>query len=205
MSEPVPRLVKIKRNGEVTFESKCDLAKWTIRELTRRAMLDVGKYIINNVRSNVEALFPYAMGRPGNKKHRNSERYQYWVPKKENYLVLGIENRKKGAVTAWWADQLEMDSFVVPPKGKRIKTKEPRKPKPFEAECRAATKRQFGFNFVPKPRIERRHLLEKFTKTHIDNIIEIESQYLQTINNESAAVALARATEEMEVLRGDES
>lgn len=201
MSEPVPRLVKIKRNGEVTFESKCDLAKWTIQELTRRAMLDVGKYIINNVRRNVETIFPYAMGRKGNKKHRNSERYQYWVPKKENYLVLGIENRKKGAVTAWWADQLEMDSFVVPPKGIRKKTI-----KPFEAECRAAKKsRRTGFNFIPKAHIPRRHLLEKFTKTHIDKIVEIESQYLKIINNESAAVALARATEDMEVLRGDES
>ena len=42
-------------------------------------------------------------------------------------------------------------------------------------------------------------------KSHIDKIVEIESQYLKTINNESAAVALARATEDMEVLRGDEN
>ena len=51
----------------------------------------------------------------------------------------------------------------------------------------------------------RRHLLETFTKTHVDKIIEIESQYLSVINNETAAVALARATEEMEVLNGDEN
>lgn len=194
----VPSVVKIK-NGNVEYTSKVDIAQYTIRELTRRAMIDVGRYVTYNVRKNLRSIFPVT------KSHRASERYQYWVPKKENYCVLGIENRKKGAVTAWWADQLEMDSFVIPPKGKRIKTKEPRNPKPFEAECRAATKRQFGFNFVPTSHIPRRHLLEKFTKTHIDKIVEIESQYLQTINNESAAVALARATEEMEVLRGDES
>ena len=194
----VPSVVKIKK-GNVEYTSKVDIAQYTIRELTRRAMIDVGRYVTYNVRKNLRSIFPVT------KSHRASERYQYWVPKKENYCVLGIENRKKGAVTAWWADQLEMDSFVIPPKGKRIKTKEPRNPKPFEAECRAATKRQFGFNFVPTSHIPRRHLLEKFTKTHIDNIVEIESQYLQTINNESAAVALARATEEMEVLRGDES
>ena len=194
----VPSVVKIKK-GNVEYTGKVDIAKYTIRELTRRAMMDVGRYVTYNVRRNLISIFPVT------KSHRASERYQYWVPKKENYCVLGIENRKKGAVTAWWADQLEMDSFVIPPKGKRIKTKEPRKPKPFEAECRAATKRQFGFNFVPTSHIPRRHLLEKFTKTHIDKIVEIESQYLQTINNESAAVALARATEEMEVLRVDES
>ena len=194
----VPSVVKIKK-GNVEYTSKVDIAQYTIRELTRRAMMDVGRYVTYNVRKNLRSIFPFT------KSHRASERYQYWVPKKENYCVLGIENRKKGAVTAWWADQLEMDSFVIPPKGKRIKTKEPRNPKPFEAECRAATKRQFGFNFVPTSHIPRRHLLEKFTKTHIDKIVEIESQYLQTINNESAAVALARATEEMEVLRDDES
>ena len=194
----VPSVVKIKK-GNVEYTSKVDIAQYTIRELTRRAMMDVGRYVTYNVRKNLRSIFPVT------KSHRASERYQYWVPKKENYCVLGIENRKKGAVTAWWADQLEMDSFVIPPKGKRIKTKEPRNPKPFEAECRAATKRQFGFNFVPTSHIPRRHLLEKFTKTHIDKIVEIESQYLQTINNESAAVALARATEEMEVLRDDES
>lgn len=189
----VPSVVKIKK-GNVEYTGKVDIAQYTIRELTRRAMLDVGRYVTYNVRKNLISIFPVT------KSHRASERYQYWVPKKENYLVLGIENRKKGAVTAWWADQLEMDSFVIPPKGIRKKTI-----KPFEAEARAVKIRVPGFNFVPTSHIPRRHLLEKFTKTHIDKIVEIESQYLQTINNESAAVALARATEDMEVLRGDES
>ena len=51
----------------------------------------------------------------------------------------------------------------------------------------------------------RRHLLETFTKGHVDKIVEIESQYLKMINNEPAAIALAKATEDMEVLRVDES
>lgn len=201
MSPPIPRLVKIGRNGEITFESKCDLAQWTIQELTRRAMIDVGKYIITNVRINVETAFPFAKGKKGKKRHKNSERYQYWVPKKENYLVLGIENRKKGAVTAWWADQLELDSFVIPPRGKRKESISPGK-----AKSRAAKKsgKKSGFP-LGTANVPRRHLLETFTKKHIDKIVEIESQYLKTINNEDAAVALARATEEMEVLSGDEN
>ena len=180
----VPSVVKIKK-GNVEYTSKVDIAQYTIRELTRRAMMDVGKYIIYNVRKNLTAVFPFTM------KHKMTGRYQYWVPKKENYLVLGIENRKEGAVTAWWADQLELDSFVIPSGGK---------PKPKSEKLR----RRRSTRIIPA-NLPQRHLLEKFTKTHIDKIIEIESQYLQTINNESAAVALARATEEMEVLRGDES
>lgn len=166
----VPSVVKIKK-GNVEYTSKVDIAQYTIQELTRRALLDVGRYVIYNVRKNLKAAFPFT------KHHRMSERYQYWVLKKENQLVLGVENLKKGAKTAWWADQLELDSFLRPGGGSAQ-----------------------GSAHSP-----RRHLLEKFVKSHIDKIVEIENQYLQTINNESAAVALARATEEMEVLRGDES
>lgn len=166
----VPSVVKIKK-GNVEYTGKVDIAKYTLRELTRRAMLDVGRYVTYNVRKNLRSIFPFT------KSHRASERYQYWVLKKENQLLLGVENLKKGAKTAWWADQLELDSFLRPGGG--------------TAQGSAKS--------------PRRHLLETFVKSHIDKIVEIESQYLQTINNESAAVALARATEEMEVLRGDES
>lgn len=168
----VPSVVKIKK-GNVEYTSKVDIAQYTIRELTRRALLDVGRYVTYNVRKNLKAAFPFT------KHHRMSERYQYWVLKKENHLILGVENLKKGAKTAWWADQLEMDSFLRPGGGVSD-----------------------GLGGIHAPR---RHLLENFVKSHIDKIVEIESQYLKTINNESAAVALARATEEMEVLRGDES
>lgn len=168
----VPSVVKIKK-GNVEYTGKVDVAKYTIQELTRRSLLDVGRYVTYNVRKNLRIAFPFT------KHHRMSERYQYWVLKKENQLILGIENRKKGAKTAWWADQLEMDSFLRPGGG--------------------VSQGQGGIH------APRRHLLENFVKSHIDKIVEIESQYLKTINNESAAVALARATEEMEVLRGDES
>ena len=166
----IPSPMKFKKDG-VEFTSSVDRCNYTIRELTRRAMLDVGRYVTYNVRKNLRSIFPFT------KSHRASERYQYWVLKKENQLILGVENLKKGAKTAWWADQLEMDSFLRPDGG-------------------------VSQGSANSPR---RHLLETFVKSHIDKIVEIESQYLKTINNESAAVALAKATEEMEVLRGDES
>lgn len=195
----VPSVVKIKK-GNVEYTSKVDIAQYTIQELTRRALLDVGRYVTYNVRKNVQAIFPFTGVIV--KKHRASERYQYWVLKKENELLLGVENRKKGAKTAWWADQLELDSFVIPPRGSPKGAAK----KQDDAKARKAKKRGKGKSSgLGTANMPRRHLLEKFVKTHIDKIVEIESQYLKTINNESAAVALARATEEMEVLRGDES
>lgn len=188
----VPSVMKIKK-GEVVFESKCDIAQYTIRELTRRALMDVGRYVSYNVRKNLRSIFPFT------KHHRASERYQYWVTKKENELLLGVENLKKGAKTAWWADQLEMDSFVIPSGGGGSSVSA------GKAKARAAKKsgKKSG-SPLGTANVPRRHLLETFTKKHIDKIVEIESQYLKTINNEDAAVALARATEEMEVLSGDE-
>ena len=195
----VPSVVKIKK-GNVEYTSKVDIAQYTIQELTRRALLDVGRYVTYNVRKNVQAIFPFTGVVV--KKHRASERYQYWVLKKENELLLGVENRKKGARTAWWADQLELDSFVAPPRGNPKSAAK----KQDNAKARKAQKRGKGKSTgLGTANMPRRHLLEIFVKKHINKIVEIESQYLQTINNEPAAIALARATEEMVVLRGDES
>ncbi len=166
----VPSVVKIKK-GQLEYTSKVDLAKYTIEQLTRRAMMDVGRYMIYLTRKNVSKAFPMI------KKFR-PKRYQYWVPKKEGCLVLGIENRKHGAVTAWWADQLEQDSFVGQKKPRKSST---------------------------SARSPRRHIMETAVKSNLDKIVEIESQYLRKIGNEDAAVALAKATEAMEVMRGDEA
>lgn len=163
----VPSVMKIKK-GNVEFTGKADLAKYTIEQLTRRAMMDVGRYMIYLTRTNVKKAFPFV------KAKKNANRYQYWVPKKENCCVLGIENRKRGAVTAWWADQLEQDSFV----GQKSARKSASSP--------------------------RRHIMERTVKSSLNKIVEIESQYLRKIGSESAAVALAQATEAMEALRGDE-
>lgn len=194
----VPSVVKIKK-GNVEYTSKVDIAQYTIQELTRRALLDVGRYVTYNVRKNVQAIFPFTGVII--KKHRASERYQSWTLKKENELLLGVENRRKGARTAWWADQLELDSFVIPPRGKKKATEEQKDAKERNAKKRGKGKSS-GLGTANAPR---RHLLETFTKGHVDKIVEIESQYLKMINNEPAAIALARATEDVEVLSVDES
>ena len=180
----VPSVMKYKR-GNVEYTSKVDIAKYTIKELTHRAMLDVGKYVTYNVRDRLRKHFPFT------RHHRAALRYQYWFLKREGHLLLGIENIKKGAVTAWWADQLELDKFVAPPTTSSASQKRKRRRR---KKIHPST-----------PNNPRRHILEVFVKTHIDKIVEIESQYLRKIDDEDAAVALAAATEDMEVLRGDEN
>lgn len=193
-----PSIVKITRgSGELTYESHVDLAQYTIRELTRRAMMDVGRYVTYNVRKDLGAAFPWT------KKNKNAQRYGYWVLKKEGYLLLGIENIKKGAKTAWWADQLELDQFVKPT-GRLKSWHHESSDQATAHEKPAARKKSGGGKAFGTKHQPRRHLLESFVKNNYGKIVEIESKYLGYLNNEMLAVTVAQATEEMEVLSGDE-
>lgn len=194
----VPSVVKIKK-GNVEYTSRVDIAKYTIQELTRRALMDVGRYVSANVRRRLRGHFPFARG------GRNAQRYQYWVRKREGDLLLGIENVNRGAVTAWWADQLELDKFIHSPAKKPRRAAAKTTGEKQAAAAARRTRRAPVAKTVGTPNNPRRHILETFAKTHIDTIIEIESRYLSKINDEDAAIALAQVTEEMEVLRGDEN
>ena len=108
----VPKsVVKLSKKG-VEYTSSVDRVNYTITELTRRAMMDVGRFILYEVAAKVRGINKFT------KKARYApKRYQMWVPKRENYLVLGIENTKKGANTAWWADQSELGTDGQPRRG----------------------------------------------------------------------------------------
>lgn len=197
----VPSVVKIKK-GNVEYTGKVDIAKYTLAELTRRAMIDVGKYVITNVRRNVEKVFPFTRRKKGKKGHKLSERYQYWVRKRETDLVLGIENKKEGAVTAWWADQAELDQFTpthtggqkTGPRGKDGDGNAVHMKYEMSGRYKKGRTKGHGSSFQP-----RRHLLEKFVKGHIDEIVRIESQYLSYMNDEDAARAAIAETAEKEI------
>ena len=109
---PVPKSVmKLSKNG-VEFTSSVDRVNYTITELTRRAMMDVGRFVLYQVSAKVRGINKFT-----EKAKYAPKRYQMWVPKRENYLVLGIENTKKGANTAWWADQSELGTDGQPRRG----------------------------------------------------------------------------------------
>lgn len=94
---------------ELTFVSSVDRVNYTLKELITRANKDVGRFLVAEIRNKVRGINPFLR-----KARRAPERYQYWVLPKENVLVVGVENTKKGADTAWWADQAEVGSNGQP-------------------------------------------------------------------------------------------
>jgi len=76
-------VTKIKR-GNVEFISNVDRINYTLDELTRAALRDVGKFLCNKFRSKYYGVFSRKKGKVG--------RYtQYWVRKKECDLQIGIK------------------------------------------------------------------------------------------------------------------
>lgn len=94
---------------ELTFESSVDRVNYTLKELITRANKDVGRFLVAEIRNKVRGINPFLR-----KARRAPERYQYWARSKEGDLVIGVENTKKGADTAWWADQAEVGSNGQP-------------------------------------------------------------------------------------------
>ena len=107
----VPSVTKITKNG-VTFTSSVDRANYCIEELTRAAMKDVGRFITRQCAQQVRGISKYLR-----RMRYGPKRYQYWVRRQECDLILGVENTKYGAETAWWADQSELGTDRQPKRG----------------------------------------------------------------------------------------
>lgn len=72
-------VVKIKKDG-VEFTSSVERVNYTLRELTRAALRDVGRYVCNRTRKQIKR-------RTG----RVAKNTQYWVRKKESDLQVGFK------------------------------------------------------------------------------------------------------------------
>ena len=107
----VPSVSKFTKDG-VEFTSSVDRANYYIDELTRAAMKDVGRFIMKQCSSEVKGINRFLR-----RARYATRRYQYWVRKKENDLIVGVENTKYGADTAWWADQSELGTEKQPKRG----------------------------------------------------------------------------------------
>lgn len=79
-------VVKIKKDG-VEYVSNCDRVQYTIQELTRAALRDVGKYVCKNFKNSYYGIFKKRSGRVG--------RFtQYWVKWKKQAvpsLEVGVK------------------------------------------------------------------------------------------------------------------
>lgn len=75
----MPRTIKIKKNG-VEYLNSVDRANYTIQELSRAALRDTGKFIVNRTRQKIKK-----------RTRRLSKNTQYWVRKKASDLQVGFK------------------------------------------------------------------------------------------------------------------
>lgn len=108
---PPKSSLKFKKDG-VEYTDSVDRANYYISELTRAAMRDVGRLVTRECAKRVRGISKQMA-----KAKWAPKRYQFWVRKRENDLIVGIENTKYGAETAWWADQAELGTNNQPKRG----------------------------------------------------------------------------------------
>ncbi len=75
---PLPKSVKFKKNG-VEFLSNCNRIEYTLKELTRAALRDTGKYVCREARKKIKR-------RTG----RLAKNTQYWVRSKQETPDLQV-------------------------------------------------------------------------------------------------------------------
>lgn len=104
----VPKSVIKFKKGGVVYTSSVDRAEYTIRELTRAALRDVGKFVSRTCNSA-------AMRLPGLKKSRRvrgkTSAFQYWARSKSCDLQVGIKHG------TWYGEQQELGTRNQPKRG----------------------------------------------------------------------------------------
>lgn len=85
----VPRsVVKLSRKG-VEYTSSVDFAQYTIRELTRAALRDVGRFVSRT--SNTQAMRLKGLSKSRRTRGKTSA-FQFWVRRQETDLQVGIKH-----------------------------------------------------------------------------------------------------------------
>jgi hypothetical protein len=104
----IPRsVVKFSKNG-ITYTSSVDRAQYTIRELTRAALRDVGRYVSRACNSSAMSLH----GLKRSKRVRGkSSAFQFWVRKAETDLQVGIKHN------TWYGVGQELGTSKMPKLG----------------------------------------------------------------------------------------
>ena len=108
----VPKsVVKFDKDG-VKYVSNVDYCQYSIRELTRAALRDVGKFVCRKCNENAFKLWKGLRhnGRMSNRIKGNKSAFQYWVRSKECDLQVGIKHR------TWYGTQQELGTSKMPKK-----------------------------------------------------------------------------------------
>lgn len=110
---PMPKSVtKISKKG-VTFTSSVDKVNYTIEELTRRALKDVGRFISYTCSQKVNSINSLK-NVPYKRRKFFGKSYQYWVRKKEMDLQVGVHNTKYTDKYTWFGGDAELGTNGQP-------------------------------------------------------------------------------------------
>lgn len=101
----MPKSVVRFKKGNVTYTSNVDAASYTITELTRAALRDVGKFLCRKANEEGQKL----RGLKKSKRVRGkTSAFQYWVRKNEKDLQFGCKHN------TWYGVDQEMGSKNQP-------------------------------------------------------------------------------------------
>ena len=108
---PVPKSVVRFKKGNVVYTSSVDRASYTILELTRAALRDVGKFLARTANAKAQKL-------PGLEGHKRvmgrSSTFLYNVP----WAKTGLPHLEVGVTHAtWYGEQQELGSSKMPKHG----------------------------------------------------------------------------------------
>lgn len=100
---PIPPSVTKTIKGNVTIVSSVDRCSYTIRELTRAALRDVGKYVCITCNRAAQRLY-YGSMQHSKRVRTLKQNFQYWVRGQESDLQVGITH------DSWYGVQQELGS-----------------------------------------------------------------------------------------------
>jgi hypothetical protein len=149
MSAP-KTVVKLSKNG-VEYTSSVDKCQYYIFELSRRALMDVGRYV-----TRVFADSYYTIFKKNSNKARRAIRYKVFSSKNTKYprVQIGLKNTQVGFYSMF-------------------------------QEFGSSKTKKYG-------------LLTKSVENNIAKIVEIESQYLSSLEDEAKALSLVESENDYE-------
>lgn len=97
-----PSVTRIKKDG-IEFVSSVDRCAYTIQELSRAALRDVGKYVCITANKAAQKLY-YGSLRKSRRVRGSKGAFQYWARKQEGDLLVGIKHG------TWYGTEQELGS-----------------------------------------------------------------------------------------------
>lgn len=174
MANP-PSSLKITKNG-ITYTSNIDRTKYTIKELSRAALRDVGRLIVSKVRKRSRLRNHMSGVVMKNRFYGKDGAFSWWVRRRETDMQIGIKH------DTWYGVLQELDDGVRAPSFRTT----PRKTRVPKITPKTAKKKKKKKKHQPIGH----QILMTAVKESIDDIRRIEGHYLSAIEDENRALGL---------------